>query len=77
VKYYVGILEDVLIKVGDLYIQVDLEILEIKEDTRSVIILRGPFLDIIACCIDVKNGKLSFDVGGDQICLKRRIPFYS
>ena len=38
-------------------------ILEIKEDTRTPIILGRPFLATARCRIDVKNGKLSFDVG--------------
>jgi len=34
-----GVLEDVPIKVGDLYISVDFVILEIEEDTHTSIIL--------------------------------------
>jgi len=60
VKYPVGILEDVLIKVGDLLIPVDFVILEMEEDTRTSIILGGPFLAIAGCRIDVKNGTFIF-----------------
>ena len=67
VKYPVGILEDVLIKVEDLYMPVDFVILEMKEDTHTPIILGRPFLDTVGCYIDVKNGKLSFDVGDDHV----------
>jgi len=58
VKYRVGILKDVPIKVGDLYMPVDFMILEMEEDTRTPIILGGPFLATAGCRIDLKNNKL-------------------
>jgi len=67
VKYPAGVLEDVPIKVGNLYVPVDFIILEMKEDTHTPIILGRPFSPIAGCCIDVKNGKLSFDVGDDHM----------
>jgi len=54
----VGVLEDVAIKVGDLYVSIEFVILEIKEDSHTPVILRRPFLVIIGRRIDVKNGKL-------------------
>jgi len=68
-KYPMGILEDVPIKVGHLYVPVDFVILEMEEDTRTLVILRRPFLATAGCRIDVKNGKLSFDVGDDHVKL--------
>jgi len=62
-KYPMGVLKDVLIKVGDLYVPIDFVILEMEEDTRAPIILGRPFLATVGSCINVKNGKLSFDVG--------------
>ena len=59
VKYPVGVLEDVQIKAGDLYVPVDFVILEMEEDTCTPIILRRPFLATAGCCIDVKNSMLS------------------
>jgi len=67
VKYPVGILEDVPIKVGDLYVPVDFVILEMEEDTQTPIILGRPFLATARCRIDVKNGTLSFDVENDHM----------
>jgi len=58
----VGILEDVPIKVGDLYMPVDFVIHKMEEDTRTPIILRRPLLPTTGCRIDVKNGKLSSNV---------------
>ena len=61
VKCDVDILEDVLIKVGDLCMLVDFVILKMYEDTCTPIIPQRPFLTT-RCRIDVMNGKLSFDV---------------
>jgi len=66
-KYSVGILEDVLIKVGDLYVWIDFGILEMEEDARTPVILGRPFLAIARCRIDMKNGTLSFDVGDNHV----------
>jgi len=49
VKYPMGILEDVPIKVGDSYVPVDFVILEMEEDTRTLIILGRPFLATVGC----------------------------
>ena len=67
VKYPIGVLEDVSIRVGDLYMPVDFVMLEIEEDTCTLITLGRPFLAIAGCHIDVKNDKLSFDVWGDHV----------
>jgi len=66
VKYPVRILEDVPIKVGDLYLPIDFEILEMEENTQTSIILGRPFLATAGCYIDLKNSTLSFDVGNDH-----------
>jgi len=63
IKHHVAILEDVLIKVGDLYVPVDFVILEMEEGIWTPIIIGRPFLAIAGCRIDVKNGTLTFDVG--------------
>ena len=62
-KYQMGILENVPIKVGDLYVPVDFVILKMEEDTRTPIIIGRPFLATAGCHIDVKYGTLTFDVG--------------
>jgi len=67
VKYPMGVLEDVTIKVGDLYVSVNFVILEMEEDTSTLIILGRPFLATVRFRIDVKNGTLSFDVGDDHV----------
>ncbi|KAJ8765482.1 hypothetical protein K2173_014604 [Erythroxylum novogranatense] len=52
VKYSVGVLEDVPIKVGILYVPVDFVILKMEEDTRTPIIHGRPFLATTGCQID-------------------------
>jgi len=46
---------------------VDFVILEMERDTRTSIILRRLVLATFRCRIDVKNSKLSFDVGDDHV----------
>ena len=70
IKHHVAILEDVLIKVGDLYVPLDFVVLEMEEDTRTPIILIRPFLATAGCRIDVKNGTLTFDVGDIHVEFK-------
>jgi len=66
-KYLVGILGDVPIKVGDLYVPIGFAILKIEEDMCTPIVLRRPFLATARCHIDVKNGKPSFDVEDEHV----------
>jgi len=63
IKYPLGILEDVPIKAGDFYMPIDFVILVMAEDSHTQIILGRPFLATAGCKIDVKEGKLTFDVG--------------
>jgi len=58
-----GILEDVPIEVGSFFIPIDFVVLDIIENSRTQIILGRPFLTTAGCKIDVKEGKLTFDVG--------------
>ena len=57
------ILEDVSIKVGVFYVPIDFVILDMAKDACTQIILGRPFLTSAVCKIDVKEGKLTFDVG--------------
>ncbi|EOY19037.1 Uncharacterized protein TCM_043679 [Theobroma cacao] len=57
-----GIIEDVLLKVGHLYIPVDFIVLEIEDDVEIPLILGRPFLATARALIDVKNGKITFRV---------------
>ncbi|XP_057993062.1 uncharacterized protein LOC131174042 [Hevea brasiliensis] len=67
IKYPVGILENVPLKVGKFFIPVDFIILEMEEDVRKPIILGRPFLATARANIDVKNGKLKLTVEEEKI----------
>jgi len=44
VKYPDGIIEDVLVKVGEIYIPTDFVVMEMEEDNQVPILLGRPFL---------------------------------
>ncbi|XP_073223475.1 uncharacterized protein [Cicer arietinum] len=67
IKYPMEILEDVPIKVGQLFIPTDFVVLEMEEDSQVAILLGRPFLATTGAVIDVKHGKLVFDVGDEKI----------
>jgi len=67
IKYPMGILEDVPIKVGDFYLPIDFMVLDMDEDCCTQIILGRPFLATTGCKIDVKEGRLIYDVGEHHV----------
>lgn len=67
VKYPVGVLEDVLVRISELYIPVDSVIMEIKKDFQIPILIGRPFLSTVGDIINVKIGKLTFEVGKGRI----------
>ena len=67
IKYPLGILEDVPVRVGKFYIPVDFVVLDMEEDSQIPIILGRPFLCTAGAVIDVKSGTLTLSVGDDKI----------
>ncbi|XP_050919232.1 uncharacterized protein LOC127136752 [Lathyrus oleraceus] len=67
VKYPVGILEDIPVRIRQIYIPTDFVVMDIKEDDEISILLGRPFLSIAGAIIDVKRGKLTFEVGDEKI----------
>ncbi|XP_058735185.1 uncharacterized protein LOC131607180, partial [Vicia villosa] len=67
VKYPVGMLENIPVRVGQFYIPTDFIIMDIQEDSNIPIILGRPFLATAGAIIDVKRGKLTFEVGEERI----------
>jgi len=67
VKFPVGMLENVPMRIGQLYIPTDFIIMDIKEDSNIPIILGRPFLATAGAIIDVKKGKLTFEVGEEKV----------
>ncbi|XP_050916559.1 uncharacterized protein LOC127131686 [Lathyrus oleraceus] len=67
VKYPIGILEDILVRIGQLYIPTDFVVMDIKEDGEILILLGRPFLSTAGAVINVKRGQLTFEVGDEKI----------
>ncbi|XP_071905631.1 uncharacterized protein [Coffea arabica] len=67
IRYPLGVLENVLIKVQKFIIPVDFVVLDMEEDISMPIILGRPFLTTAGTIIDVKNGKLKFQVGEEEV----------
>ncbi|XP_074315467.1 uncharacterized protein LOC141651666 [Silene latifolia] len=67
VQRLMGVIEDVPVKVGNLYIPTDFVVLDILEDQQTSIILGRPFLETRDVNISVKEGKLTFKVGGNVV----------
>ncbi|XP_074556457.1 uncharacterized protein LOC141812313 [Curcuma longa] len=66
-RYPMGIVEDVPVEVGGFIIPTDFVVLDIEEDPSIPIILGRSFLATSGATIDVKNHKLSLDVGGKKV----------
>jgi hypothetical protein len=67
VKYPLGILENVPVRVGQFVIPTDFIVMDIREDSNTPIILGRPFLATADALIDVKKGKLTFEVGEEKV----------
>ncbi|XP_071939213.1 uncharacterized protein [Coffea arabica] len=67
IRYPLGVLENVLIKVQKFIIPVNFVVLDMEEDVSMPIILGRPFLATAGTIIDVKNGKLKFQVGEEEV----------
>ncbi|KAK9665122.1 hypothetical protein RND81_14G091800 [Saponaria officinalis] len=67
VKLPVGVCEDVPLAVGKLLIPCDFFVMDIPEDTHVPIILDRPCLATAGAMIDVKNGKLTLQVGDEKV----------
>ncbi|XP_057986700.1 uncharacterized protein LOC131171247 [Hevea brasiliensis] len=67
VKYLVGILENIPIKVRKFFIPVDFVVLKMEKDVQIPIILGRPFLTTAEAIIDVKNGRLTLKVGDEDV----------
>ena len=65
--YPAGILEDIPVKVGGIYIPADFVVMEMEEDFQVPILLGRPFLATAGAIIDVKHGKLTFNVGEEKV----------
>ncbi|XP_050920337.1 uncharacterized protein LOC127137974 [Lathyrus oleraceus] len=67
VKFLVGMLENVPIRIGQFYIPTNFIIMNIKEDSNIPVILGRPFLATVGAIIYVKRGKITFEVGEEKV----------
>ena len=66
ITYPLGIVEDVLVKVGKLILPADFLVLDMEDDLDVSVILGRPFLATGGVLIDVPMGKLTFRVGNEK-----------
>ena len=70
IKYLLGIIEDVLVKVDNFNFLVDFIMLDMKEDRNIPLILKRPFLDTGRTLIDVEKGELILRMQDEQVNFK-------
>ncbi|XP_021747432.1 uncharacterized protein LOC110713282 [Chenopodium quinoa] len=67
IKFPLGKLEDVPLHVGKFFIPCDFIVMEMEEDAHVPIILGRPFLATAGAIINMKNGKITFEVGDEKM----------
>ncbi|KAL0411056.1 UNVERIFIED_CONTAM: hypothetical protein Slati_3695300 [Sesamum latifolium] len=67
IKYPRGIVEDVLVKVGNFIIPVDFIVLDMEEDVNMPLILGRPFIATSRALIDMQKGQLTFRVNDEHV----------
>ncbi|KAJ9129000.1 hypothetical protein P3X46_034241 [Hevea brasiliensis] len=67
IEFPIGVIENVSLKVEKFFIPVDFLVLEMEEDVHIPIILDRPFLTTAGAVIDVKNGRLTLEVGKEKV----------
>ncbi|XP_021763681.1 uncharacterized protein LOC110728330 [Chenopodium quinoa] len=63
------ILEDVLVQVGSVFLPCNFLVMEMEEDTTVPLILGRPFLNTAGVVIDMKQGRLTLNVGDEKISI--------
>jgi len=63
----VGFVEDILVKIEGIYILADFVVVDIPEDHDVPIILGRPFLATAGAMVDVKNGRIVFQVRNEMV----------
>ncbi|GKA64214.1 reverse transcriptase domain-containing protein [Tanacetum coccineum] len=67
IQYPRGITENVLIKIDKFILPIDFVILDMREDSKILIILGRPFLATARAMIDVFNKKITLRVGNEEV----------
>ncbi|XP_057747027.1 uncharacterized protein LOC130966257 [Arachis stenosperma] len=66
-KFPHGIVEDLLVKVGDFIFPADFVVLDMQEEAKTSIILGRPFLAIAGAIIDVQKGDLTLRLHNEKM----------
>jgi hypothetical protein len=70
IRYPLGIVEDVPVKVGHHFILVVFVVLEMGEREKPPLILGRPFLKTMGATIDVGKGEINFDINSKKSSFK-------
>jgi len=63
----IGFIEDILVEVGGIYIPTDFIVLDMNEDDQVPILLGRPFLATTGAIVDVKGGRIAFQVSDEMV----------
>ncbi|XP_016168462.1 uncharacterized protein LOC107611007 [Arachis ipaensis] len=66
-KFPHGIVEDLLVKVGDFIFPADFVVLDMEEEAKASIILGRPFLATAGAIIDVQKGELTLRLHDEKL----------
>ncbi|XP_016195532.1 uncharacterized protein LOC107636546 [Arachis ipaensis] len=66
-KFSHGIVEDLLVKVGDFIFHVDFVVLDMEEEAKASIIFGRPFLATAGAIIDVQKGELTLKLHDERM----------
>jgi hypothetical protein len=67
VKYPLGQVEDLPLQVKIFCIPIDFVVIEMDEDPDTRLIFGRPFLNMADTQIDVRRGKLTFEIGKEKV----------
>ncbi|XP_071740361.1 uncharacterized protein [Rutidosis leptorrhynchoides] len=68
----VGIVEDLIVKVGDMEFSIDFVIVDIKEDPVVSLVLGRPFLATVGSFFDFRTGKLTLRDKGKCMSIRTK-----
>ena len=66
VRYPIGIVENILVKIRNFFVLVDFVALDMQEDMKTPLILGRPFLSTTNAHIDVRAGEIKFYINGKE-----------
>jgi len=72
----VGFIEDIPVEVGGIYIPTNFVVLYMDEDDQVPILLVRPFLATTGASIDVRGGRIAFEIIGFGLEIVNKEPFY-